>query len=367
MDPTREQPWLVESLKRIEDVSSKQQHTLKNAINCSGVGLHSGAKVTMCLKPAAVDTGIVFHRTDIGRTDLVTAMAVSDDAATTKIGADIGANIGPEISLNSNHDIPARWDTVSDTIMSTTVQNAAGDKVATVEHLMAALAGCGVDNVRVELDGPEVPVMDGSSAPFVFLIECAGLAPQQARRRAIRVLRRVEIDDGCLRAALLPSDGFTVSLEIVFDSPAIARQSGFFDLHNGGFKRDICRARTFGFENDVSRLKDLGLGQGGSLDNVVVVGRDDEIMNDGGLRYGDEFVRHKVLDCVGDLYLAGGPLLAHFAGEKTGHASNNELLRKLFSDPANWEYCYDEAQPSPGPARVWDQPMASATAIARTA
>ncbi|MBT4488840.1 MAG: UDP-3-O-acyl-N-acetylglucosamine deacetylase [Rhodospirillaceae bacterium] len=321
-------------------MSSKQQHTLKNAINCSGVGLHSGAKVTMCLRPAPVDTGVVFHRTDIG-------------AAAVLSG-------NPDAAPALDTDIPARWDTVSDTVMSTTIQNDAGVKVATVEHLMAALAGCGVDNVRVELDGPEVPVMDGSSAPFVFLIECAGLAEQQAPRRSIRVLRRVEIDDGDRRAALLPSNGFSVSLEIDFDSPAISRQSGFFDLHNGGFKRDICRARTFGFENDVNRLKDLGLGQGGSLDNVVVVGRDDEIMNDGGLRYGDEFVRHKVLDCVGDFYLAGGPLLAHFAGQRTGHTSNNELLVKLFSDPANWEYCYDQAQPTDGPINVWSQPLSAA-------
>lgn len=329
-------------------MNAMQQHTLKNAINCSGVGLHSGAKVTMCLRPAAIGSGIVFHRTDI---NAAISTANTDDAAVV------------------DGDIPARWDAVSDTVMSTTIQNDAGIKVATVEHLMAALAGCGVDNVRVELDGPEVPVMDGSSAPFVFLIECAGLAPQQARRRAIRVLRRVEIDDGHRRAALLPSDGFTVSLEIEFDSPAIARQSGFFDLHNGGFKRDICRARTFGFEHDVSRLKDLGLGQGGSLDNVVVVGRDDEIMNDGGLRYGDEFVRHKVLDCVGDFYLAGAPLLAHFAGQRTGHASNNALLRKLFADPANWEYCYDQAKPSDGLIDVWDESLTAVpnSIVAQTA
>lgn len=335
-------------------MSSKQQHTLKNAINCSGVGLHSGAKVTMSLRPAAVDTGIVFHRTD-----MVSAAAVAS------IKSSLASAQMP--TQMTDADIPARWDTVSDTIMSTTIQNAARTKVATIEHLMAALAGCGIDNVRVELDGPEVPVMDGSSAPFVFLIECAGLASQQARRRAIRVLRRVDIDDGQRRAALLPSDGFSVALEIDFDSPAIAHQSGFFDLHNGGFKLDICRARTFGFENDVSRLREIGLGQGGSLDNVVVVSHDDEIMNDGGLRYGDEFVRHKVLDCFGDFYLAGGPLLAHFAGQRTGHASNNELLRKLFSDPANWEYSYDQAKPTVGPIHVWDQSPATAPVAAPVA
>ena len=177
-------------------------------------------------------------------------------------------------------------------------------------------------------------------------------------------MRRVEIDDGQRRAALVPSDGFSVSIEIDFDSPVISRQRGFFDLHNGGFKREICRARTFGFERDVSRLQDLGLGQGGSLDNVVVVGRDDEIMNDGGLRYCDEFVRHKVLDCFGDMYLAGGPLLAHFSGERTGHAINNQLLRKLFSDHENWAYCHDPAKPSNPPLEVWSRPLSSKSSTA---
>ena len=321
-------------------MASKQQHTLKNAINCSGVALHSGVKVAMSLHPAPADTGVVFVSTDIGASGLDTAV---DAAADT----------------DSPAELPARWDTVSDTVMSTTVQNDAGVKVATIEHLMAALAGCGIDNVRVELDGPEVPIMDGSSAPFVFLIECAGVQPQQARRRSVRVLRRIEIDDGERRAVLLPSDGFTVSVEIDFDSPAIAEKAGYFDLHNGGFKRDICRARTFGFECEVDRLMNLGLAQGGSLDNAVVVGRDDEIMNEGGLRYVDEFVRHKVLDCVGDLYLAGGPILGHFAGQRTGHTSNNQILRKLFSDPANWEYSYEVPQPSTGPIEAWARPAAT--------
>jgi UDP-3-O-[3-hydroxymyristoyl] N-acetylglucosamine deacetylase len=332
-------------------VASKQQHTLKNAINCSGVALHSGAKVAMSLHPAPADTGVVFYRTDLGAAGLNSAVDAAFDAGL-------------------NAEVPARWDTVSDTVMSTTVQNDAGVKVATIEHLMAALAGCGIDNVRIELDGPEVPIMDGSSAPFVFLIECAGVQRQQARRRSIRVLRWVEIDDGERRAALLPSDGFTVSVEIDFDSPAIAEKAGNFDLHNGGFKRDICRARTFGFEREVDRLMNLGLARGGSLDNAVVVGRDDEIMNEGGLRYVDEFVRHKVLDCVGDLYLAGGPILGHFAGQRPGHTSNSQILHKLFSDPANWEYCYEAPQPSTGPTEVWPQSAAtddSDGAIAATA
>jgi len=282
-----------------------QQHTLKNPIGCTGVGLHSGVKVQMTLRPAAPNTGIVFRRTDIA--------------------GDAGI-------------IPARWDTVTDTTLCTTVGNDAGAKVATIEHLLAGLAGCGVDNVIVELDGPEVPVMDGSAAPFVFLIDCAGTIAQTAARRFVRVLRPVSLEDGLSEVSVQPSNGFSVAVEIDFDSTAISQHSGFFDLHNGGFRREICRARTFGFERDVERLWSLGFARGGSLDNAVVIGNDDEILNEGGLRYGDEFVRHKVLDTVGDLYLAGAPLLAHFHGVRPGHAMNNRLLRELFADPANWDW-----------------------------
>lgn len=293
-------------------MADQEQHTLKNAIGCTGIGLHSGAKVNMTLHPAEPDTGIVFRRVDLDGTD---------------------------------GQVLARWDMVTDTTLCTTVGNAAGVKVATIEHLVAALAGCGIDNVVIELDGPEVPIMDGSSAPFVFLIDCAGRVEQNAPRRAIRVLKPVEVVNSGRSAVLLPSDGFSVSFEIDFDSSAISATTGFFDLHNGGFRRDICRARTFGFERDVDRLVELGFARGGSLDNAVVIGRDDEILNEGGLRYGDEFVRHKVLDTVGDLYLAGAPLLAHFEGQRSGHQLNNLLLRELFADPSSWEYCYDVAKP----------------------
>jgi UDP-3-O-[3-hydroxymyristoyl] N-acetylglucosamine deacetylase len=299
-----------------------QQHTIKNPISCSGVGLHSGANISLTLKPAAANSGIVFVRTDL------------DASAADCL-------------------ISARWDNVSDTTMCTTLSNAAGAKVATVEHLMAALAGCGVDNLLVEVDGPEVPIMDGSSAPFVFLVECAGLLPQGAPRRAIRVLKQVEIWHEDSRVALVPSEGFSVSFEIEFDTAAIENNDGFFDLHNGGFKREICRARTFGFESDVQRLMELGLARGGSLDNAVVIGNDDQILNEGGLRYGDEFVRHKVLDCVGDLYLSGGPMLGHFAGFRSGHTLNNGLLRKLFEDRDAWEYCETMPRASDEPSVSW--------------
>lgn len=286
----------------------------------------------MVLRPADAGTGIVFLRTDIDDRDA---------------------------------RIPARWDHVTDTTLCTTIGNEAGVKVATVEHLMAALAGSGVDNVIVELDGPEVPVMDGSAAPFVFLIDCAGVVPQDAPRRYIRVLREIEVSDGEARVSLLPSTGFSVALEIDFESPAIAQQSGFFDLHNGGFKREVCRARTFGFERDVDKLLELGFARGGSLDNVVVISDDHKVMNEGGLRYGDEFLRHKVLDTVGDLFLAGGQLVAHFSGARSGHRLNNRLLQALFADPDAWEIT--EVAPLPAHAAPWQQKLADGDRLAATA
>jgi UDP-3-O-[3-hydroxymyristoyl] N-acetylglucosamine deacetylase len=295
---------------------------LKSSIGCTGVGLHSGVKVEMTLRPAAPNTGIVFHRTDVG--------------------GDAGV-------------IPARWDTVTDTTLCTTVGNDAGVKVATIEHLLAGLAGSGIDNVIIELDGPEVPVMDGSAAPFVFLVDCAGTMPQAAVRRSVRVLRPVVLEDGPARVSLEPSAGFSVGVEIDFDSAAISQHSGFFDLHNGGFRREICRARTFGFERDVERLWSLGFARGGSLDNAVVIGNDDEILNEGGLRYGDEFVRHKVLDTVGDLYLAGAPLLAHFSGVRPGHALNNQLLRRLFADETNWAWADQAPVPTTAMQVGWNR------------
>lgn len=286
------------------------QQTLKSAINCTGVGLHTGQRINMTLEPAAPGSGIRFVRTD------------ADDAL-----------------------IPAAWDRVADTRLCTLLANDEGVSVGTVEHLMAALAGCAIDNVLIRLDGPEVPVMDGSSAPFVFLIECAGVAPQAAPRRSIRVCRTVEVEDGDKRMTISPSPGFSVAFEIDFDSRAIGRQTGWYDLHNGGFKKEICRARTFGFERDVENLRAAGLARGGSLENVVVIGSDDAIMNSDGLRFDDEFLRHKVLDTVGDLYLAGAPLLAHVDGVRAGHAMNNKLLHALFADEANW--AWSDAVPVP--------------------
>lgn len=286
-------------------LSAAAQKTLKSPIHCAGIGLHTGARISLTLRPGNVNSGITFIRTDVPPGCRVTS---------------------------------ASWDQVCDTVMCTVVGNEHGVTVGTIEHLMAALRGCGVDNAVVELDGPEVPIMDGSAAPFVFLIECAGVVSQAATRRAIRVLKRVEVGDGRTNASLTPGAGCTFSFEIDFASRAVAHQEGYIRLANGAFKADLARARTFGFLRDVEYLRARGLARGGSLDNAIVV-NGDTILNQEGLRYDDEFVRHKILDAVGDLYLAGAPILGHFHGTRSGHALNSRLLHTLFADEAAW--CYD--------------------------
>jgi UDP-3-O-[3-hydroxymyristoyl] N-acetylglucosamine deacetylase len=281
-----------------------RQRTLKSSISCNGVGLHSGVKTTMTLHPAAVDTGIVFRRTDI---------------------AGRGAAI------------PAHWSNVSDTRLNTCVSNAAGTSVRTIEHLMAALAGMGIDNLIIDISGPEVPVMDGSAAPFLFLIECAGVVEQPAPRRAVKVLKRVFVQDNGAMATLTPNDTFSLQVEIDFEVSAIQLQKCVLDMDDGTFKSEISRARTFGFERDLEALRAAGLGKGGSLDNAVIIASDgNRVLNEDGLRYKDEFVRHKMLDAVGDLYLAGCPIRGRFRGIRCGHAINNRLLRKLFADRSAW-------------------------------
>ena len=279
------------------------QRTLKNPIHCSGVGLHGGQDVTLRLVPAKPDTGIVFRRVDL---------------------------------KNGARDVQARFDNVVDTRLCTVIGNDHGTRIGTVEHLLAALAGCGIDNAIVELDGPEVPIMDGSSEPFVFLIDCAGIEEQPVERDAILVARPVTAEAGDARATLEPAKAFTIRLGIDFESQAIGRQDLFLELSDDAFKREISRARTFGFLHEVEALRAMGLARGGSLDNAIVVDGD-KVVNEDGLRFDDEFVRHKVLDCIGDLALAGAPLLGHFSGTRAGHALNNQLLRALFADGANWK------------------------------
>lgn len=267
----------------------------------------------MALHPAAPDTGIVFRRTD-----------------------------------QDNTEIAANWRNVVDSTLCTTLGNPDGVTVATVEHLMASFAGLEVDNAVVELDGPEVPVMDGSAAPFVFLIECAGLVEQSALRHAIKVMKSVRVGGKGSSAMLVPDDEFRLSFVIDFTSGAISRQELSVAIDAESFKHDISRARTFGFLDEVDRMRAAGLARGGSLDNAVVISGD-RILNQEGLRYGDEFVRHKMLDALGDLYLAGRPILGHFHGMRSGHATNRRLVEALLEDATAW--CMAAI-----PAEIWDEP-----------
>ncbi len=280
------------------------QGTLKSSINCTGVALHSGEKVSMTLSPGGEDSGIVFKRTDIAGQGAV---------------------------------IPATWERVIDTRMCTTIGNDEGVSVATVEHLMAALAGCGIDNAVIEINGPEVPIMDGSAAPFVFLIECAGVAGQDAPRRYIRVNKPVEIKENGAVTSLVPGEGFSLGFEIDFDSPVVSRQIISLGLVNGSFKKELSRARTFGFLHELDQLRACGLAKGGSLENAIVISGD-KVLNKDGLRYDNEFVRHKVLDAVGDLYLAGAPIIGRFDGFRSGHTANNRILHALFAEKDAWSY-----------------------------
>jgi UDP-3-O-[3-hydroxymyristoyl] N-acetylglucosamine deacetylase len=289
------------------EMGTASQRTLKTAIGCRGIGLHSGCKVALTLHPAPPDTGILFRR------------------------------------IGSTAEIRASWDNTIDSPLCTALSNGEGMRIGTVEHLMAALAGAAVDNAVVELDGPEVPIMDGSAAPFLFLIECAGIVEQDAARRAIKVLKPVSVAQAGATAALYPAHGFSMSFEIDFDNPLICRQDIWLEFDGDTFRTELSRARTFGLLDEVDRLRQAGFARGGSLDNAVVVGRD-QVLNIGGLRYADEFVRHKLLDAFGDLYLAGGPLVGAFRGVRSGHAHNRRLLAALFADSEAW--CYTTLSPA---------------------
>ena len=280
-----------------------RQRTLKNTIRATGVGLHTGEKVLMTLGPAPVNSGIVFRRTDLE-----------------------GA---PEVRADG---MLVRETTLGTTLMQDDV------RVATVEHLMSAFAGLGIDNAVVELSATEVPIMDGSAGPFVFLMQSAGIAEQAAPKRFIRVRRPVEVRDGDKWARFEPYDGFKIDFEIEFDHPVFKRhhQRAAIDFATTSFLREISRARTFGFMRDMEFLRSMNLGRGGSLDNAIVL---DEyrILNEDGLRYENEFVRHKILDAIGDLYLLGHSIIGAFSGYKSGHGLNNQLLRELVRNESAWE------------------------------
>jgi UDP-3-O-[3-hydroxymyristoyl] N-acetylglucosamine deacetylase len=298
-------------------IPTTRQKTLKSRINCNGVGLHSGRRVMLTIGPAAVDTGIRFKRVD---------------------PAGMGAVI------------PARWDHVVDTKLCTVIGNGDGVVVSTVEHLMAAFAGLGIDNAMIEIDGPEVPIMDGSADAFVFLIECAGLVEQTAPRKRIRILKSISVGDERANATLVPAPFASLDFALDFPNPAIGKQEKSVRVAEDAFKRELSRARTFGFAEDVELLRKAGLARGGSLDNAIVIGAD-RVLNREGLRYGDEFVRHKLLDAMGDLYLAGAAIEGRFLGARSGHALNNQLLRALFADPEAWVMTDDMAAPAD-----WSEP-----------
>ncbi|MEM8617072.1 MAG: UDP-3-O-acyl-N-acetylglucosamine deacetylase [Pseudomonadota bacterium] len=290
------------------------QTTLESLVRCAGIGVHTGARAKLEIHPAPVGTGIVFQRTD----------------------------------RSSGQAIPARGDAVTEVQLGTTLTNPAGDSVATVEHLLAACAGLALDNLVIEIDGPEVPIMDGSSAVFCELFLKAGLKRQAAPRRRIRILEGVKVGDGVKWARLSPSADNVLSLkaQIEFESRAIGTQTMALRLIPGLFARDIAFARTFGFSRDVEMLQKMGLARGGSLDNAVVIDGD-AIMNPEGLRSHDEFIRHKLLDAIGDLMLAGGPIAGAYEAVQPGHALNNQLVRALLETPEAWCWETDEVSSLP--------------------
>ncbi len=291
-----------ETVRRKRHGGRAAQKTLARMVHVDGVGLHTGEMIHLTIHPVEANHGIEFHRVDLGE---------------------------------QGH-IPARHDHVVDTTLSTMIGNEHGATVSTVEHLMSALSAMGVDNALVMLDGPEVPVLDGSSEPFIRAIESAGLIEQAAPRMAIRILKPVVVEDGLKRAALLPGEGFRLSFEIEFESKAIGRQKVEADLRDPDFIDDVLSARTFCMRKDIEAMWEAGLARGGSLENAVVVDGD-EILNEEGLRYRDEFVRHKMLDAVGDLALSGLPLIGAYEGERAGHAMNSRVLKALMADETAYE------------------------------
>ncbi len=297
-----------------------RQRTLKNNIRATGVGLHTGEKVYLTLRPAPANAGIVFRRTDLDREIKATAAAVGD------------------------------------TRLSTALIDETGARVTTVEHLLSALAGLGIDNCYVDLSAAEVPIMDGSAAPFVFLIRSAGIKEQEAPKRFVRILEPVQVVDGDKWVAFEPFEGFKVSFTIDFDHPVFREEhaSAQIDFSSTSFVKEVSRARTFGFMKEFEALRASQLALGGSLDNAIVVD-DYRVLNEDGLRYRDEFVKHKILDAIGDLYLLGSSLIGSYHGHKSGHALNNQLLRKLLEQEHAWEeVTFDELEDLP---IAYDQPV----------
>ncbi len=287
-----------------------KQTTILKSVEYTGIALHSGAEVKMTLKPALPDTGVLFRRVDI---------------------------------TDADNEVAARFDNVGETMLGTTIINKAGTSVATIEHFMAAFASLGLDNIEVDIDGPEIPIADGCSEVFMDLLVDAGRQEQDKPRRVLKILKSVCIEEGLKKAELHPGEGgFLVRFDIDFDNPVIGQQSYGLDVTAQTFRENIARARTFGFFHELEQLQALGLAKGASLDNTIAIDGE-SIMNEGGLRFEDEFVRHKVLDAIGDLSLAGAPIIGEFTGVRSGHALNNTLLRALFKQPEAYQYIEADA------------------------
>lgn len=312
------------------------QKTILQSISCSGIGVHSGAPVSITIRPAPENYGIVFQRVDL---------------------------------LNKPHHetlITAHWKNVQKGDFCTKLQNKFGHSVSTIEHLMAALAGHGIGNILIEVNGPELPIMDGSASPFLFLIDCAGVKHQKAPQRLIKVLKEVFVKTDYGFASLLPASTFSVDATITFSGRESMKTQTFKSKNlQDSFKKDLARARTYGFYSDVEKLKAAGLARGGSLENAVVFDQG-TVLNPEGLRFEDECIRHKVLDMVGDLYLVGAPIQGHFKGQNFGHSLNNTLLHELFSDKSAWSEYYATKEPDLSyiPSAFMEQGRSSRPAVA---
>ncbi len=304
-----------------------RQRTIKNVIRATGIGLHTGEKIYLTVRPAPVDSGIVFRRTD----------------------------------LPASRDIPAVAHGVGETTLSTTLVDGE-TKVSTIEHLMSAFAGIGIDNAIVEISGPEVPIMDGSAGPFVFLLQSAGIAEQSAAKKFVRVKRPITVEDGDKSATFVPYDGFKVTFTIHFDHPVFRNrnQTTSVDFSTTSFVKEVSRARTFGFMREIEYLRSKNLALGGSMENAIVVD-DYRILNEDGLRYEDEFVRHKILDAIGDLYLLGHNVIGEYIGHKSGHALNNRLLRAMLAQPDSFEIVSFDDEAKAPISYAWAQPTLAAS------
>jgi UDP-3-O-[3-hydroxymyristoyl] N-acetylglucosamine deacetylase len=294
---------LITNFHGVKKVLNISQKTINSKVSCNGVGLHCGENIFINLLPALANTGIIFRRIDVE---------------------------------NGKNEIKANYKNVIATSLGTVIANEFGVKVSTIEHLMAAIWGCGIDNLIIEVSGGEIPIMDGSSEPFIFLIECAGINIQEESRRVIKIVKNVRVEDQDKFIEVIPAKEFALDIHIDFNHKQIQKNQLTYNANNNSFKNDLCRARTFCFKNEIDHMHKIGLAKGGSLNNAIVI-TDDGILNKENLRYDDEFIRHKTLDFIGDMYLAQHYIIGHFKAFKIGHGINNKFLHKLMEDKSSWK------------------------------